>query len=99
MLKDYVRTKVSLKDAKIRATPKTSSPGEWICKRSSRAIGHRAHLRGLGDQVICFRWQRALPSSWEAYCRFEVDCLRGVTESGAEVKVARWRSQACEMLA
>ena len=30
------------------------------CEKMGR---HGAHLRGLGDQEICSRWQRALPSS------------------------------------
>lgn len=74
-------TKVSLNEANIRATPKTSSPVWGIVYESGLAIiahkdeifgaelgpgdGYTDHL-GPEDQARYSRWRRAQPSSWEA---------------------------------
>ena len=74
-------TKVSLKEAKIRATPKTSSPVDknvlvFVLSCSYRIShwrweGFVTYPRGPGDQAGHFLAHRARPSSW-------VPCLRCV---------------------
>jgi hypothetical protein len=58
-------TKVSLKDAKMRATPKTSSP--WMLSVCALAgVNSQFSPRGPGGPAGCSPAHRARPSSWEA---------------------------------
>lgn len=50
-------TKVSLKEAKIRATPKTSSPGETCCQREVLVFATSASHVDFRDRVLSQSWR------------------------------------------
>jgi hypothetical protein len=62
-------TKVSLNEAKMRATPKTSSPVERLGLGLMRSLCSIAYLRALEGRGKCSPERSAQPSSWEASLR------------------------------
>jgi hypothetical protein len=64
-LRSVTWTKVSLKEAKIRATPKTISP-MTTGQQERIEDGSHEHLRELEGPRRCSPWLGVQPSFWEA---------------------------------